>query len=141
MLFVGALMLFGAAQSLRGPFYALMFYLGFAYFRPETWVWGDSLQSLNLSFLIGVWAVGYTLISSTEKIARSLSVALIALFLAHGLLSTFASDYFAWSIFWWRGFAKVAVITILIISLVNTQERFRTALIVIALALGVEGVK
>ncbi len=61
-----ALLLFGAAQSLRGPFYALLFYLGFAYFSPETWVWSDALQGLNLSFIVGV-----TVLVSTCSSRRS----------------------------------------------------------------------
>jgi len=141
LLFVVALMLFGAAQSFRGPFYALLFYLGFAYFRPETWIWGSQLQALNLSFIIGLWVVGYTLVSKRDRIEISTPVLLILAFLLHGLISTALSDYFEWSFPWWRGFAKVSVVTVLIISLVNTQERFRTTLVVISLSLGFEGVK
>src|SRR5262245_6973370 len=141
LLFVVALMLFGARHALRGPFYALLFYLAFAYFRPETWIWGGELQSLNLSFIIGLWAVGYTLLSKKDRIEISAPVLLVVAFLLHGLLSTVFSDYFEWSFPWWRGFAKVSIVTVLIISLVNTQERFRTTLLVISLSLGFEGVK
>lgn len=141
MLFAIAFILYGAKESLRGPFYALLFYLAFAYFRPETWVWGDQLQALNLSFFLGLYVVGLTLFSSTERIAWTLPVGLIAIFCFHGLISTVLSDHFDWSYVWWKGFAKVSVITILIISLVNTQERFRLTLLVIAFALGFESVK
>jgi putative inorganic carbon (HCO3(-)) transporter len=135
------LLIYGAGQSLRGPYYALLFYLWFAYFRPEKWVWGDALQGLNLSFYIGIWAVGSMLFSAREKFARDWSVVLILLFLAHGLVSTFVSPYFEWSIVWWEGFAKVAVITVLIISLVNTLDRFKLTLLVIVFSLGLESVK
>src|SRR6185436_13024393 len=135
-LFVVALMIFGATQAMRGPFYALLFYLAFAYFRPETWIWTGELQSLNLSFIIGLWVVGYTLVSKRDRVEISTPVVLIMAFLLHGLLSTLFSDYFEWSFPWWRGFAKVSVVTVLIISLVNTQERFRTTILVISLSLG-----
>jgi putative inorganic carbon (hco3(-)) transporter len=141
MLLAIAFILYGAKQSLRGPFYGLLFYLGLAYFRPETWVWGDQLQSLNLSFLVGLYVVGATVLSSKERIKWNAPVALIVLLCMHGLVSTLLSNHFEWSFFWWRGFAKVTVITILIISLVNTEERFRTTLLVIAFCLGFESVK
>src|SRR4030095_2857135 len=96
-LFVVALILFGAIQALRGPFYALLFYLGFAYFRPETWIWTGELQSLNLSFIIGLWVVAYTLSSSRDRVEVSTPVVLIIAFLLHGLLSTLLSPYVEWS--------------------------------------------
>jgi putative inorganic carbon (HCO3(-)) transporter len=141
LLFVGAAILFGAVQSTRGPFYALLFYLWYAYFRPETWVWTSTLQQWNISFYIGIWVVLSTVLSSKEKFARTIPVMLIGIFLLHGLAGTLMSLYWQWSIDWWRNFAKIAAVTILIVSLVNTQERFRLAIIVIAVALGLEGVK
>ena len=136
-----AFILYGAKQSLKGPFHALLFYLAIAYFRPETWVWSDSLQSLNLSFVIGVYVVVATALSQRERLARTLPVFLIAGLCLHGFISTQLSQHYEWCYFWWKGFAKVSLITILIISLVNTQERFRQVLIVISFSLGLESVK
>jgi putative inorganic carbon (HCO3(-)) transporter len=140
MVFAIGLLLFGAAQSLRGPFYALLFYLGIAYFRPETWVWGDSLQGLNLSFIVGCAALVMTLFSA-ERPRLSAPVILILVFTAHGLLATLLSPHPDWAFVWWKGFAKVAVISVLIIALVNTEERFRLTLLVITFALSFEGAK
>jgi hypothetical protein len=42
--FASALLIIGAVQSVRGPFYILLFYLFFAYFRPETWIWTGEIQ-------------------------------------------------------------------------------------------------
>src|SRR5207344_3388769 len=112
-------LLFGAIQSVRGPFYALLLYLGIAYFRPETWVWSDELQVLSLSFYAGLYVVALTLFSR-ERLAYTLPVWLIVAFCIHGLISTLISEHFAWCFEWWRGFAKVTVITVLIIGLVNT---------------------
>jgi probable O-glycosylation ligase (exosortase A-associated) len=136
-----AFILFGAQQSLKGPFYGLLFYLAMAYFRPETWVWSDRLQSLNLSFVIGVYVVVVTALSQRERLARTLPVFLIAGLCLHGFISTLLSQHYEWCYFWWKGFAKVSLITILIVSLVNTQERFRQVLIVISFSLGLESVK
>jgi probable O-glycosylation ligase (exosortase A-associated) len=140
LIFAVLLILYGLAQSLRGPFYALLFYLGIAYFRPEFWVWGDELQGLNLSFFVGLYAVASTLFFR-DRFTFGTPALLIAIFCIHGLVSTLLSPYFDWCIIWWQGFAKVAVVSILIIGLVNTEARFRLALLVITLALGFEGVK
>jgi putative inorganic carbon (hco3(-)) transporter len=126
---------------MRGPFYALLFYLWYAYFRPETWIWVSTLKELNLSFYIGIWVVLSTIWSRKEKFARTGPVILIAIFLLHGLAGTLLSPFWIFSMPWWRNFAKIAAVTILIVSLVNTQERFRMTIIIIALALGLEGVK
>lgn len=140
-LFVCAAILFGAAQSMRGPYYALLFYLWYAYFRPETWIWVSTLRELNLSFYIGIGVVASTVLSRKEKFTRTAPVLLIVIFLLHGLAGVLMSPYADWSMQWWRNFAKVSAVTILIVSLVNTQERFRLVIIIIALALGLEGVK
>jgi putative inorganic carbon (HCO3(-)) transporter len=140
MLFASGLLLAGAIQSLRGPFYALLFYLFIAYFRPETWVWSDDLQALNLSFFVGLYVVVSTFLYG-ERIRLNAPVILILLFCLHGLISSLLSPYSDWCMIWWQGFAKVSLITILIVSLVNTEERLRLTLVVIAFALGFEGVK
>lgn len=141
MIFACTLIFAGAVQSLRGPFYVLLFYLGLAYFRPETWIWGSQLQNLNLSFIVGVALLGATLISRHERIPPNRVVVLIALFCLHGLAAALLSPHTDWSFQWWTGFAKVAVVSVMIISLVNTQERLKLTLLVITFALGFEGVK
>jgi len=140
MLFASGLLIAGAVQSLRGPFYALLFYLFIAYFRPDTWVWTSDLQALSPSFIVGLYVVASTFLYR-ERIRISGPILLIALFCLHGLISSLLSPYSAWCMIWWQGFAKVALITILIVSLVNTEERLRQTLIVIAFSLGFEGVK
>lgn len=140
LLFAGGLLLFGFIQAFRGPFYALLLYLGIAYFRPETWIWSGELRSLNISFLAGLMAVTWTFFS-VDRFRFTLPMWLIAAFCFHGLVATVLSPTPAWCYLWWQGFAKVTVITILIIGLVNTQERMRLTLVVLSFALGFEGVK
>jgi probable O-glycosylation ligase (exosortase A-associated) len=140
LIFASGLLLFGAVQSLRGPFYALLLYLFIAYFRPETWIWTNELRVLPFSFMVGLYAVGSAVVSR-EPFRFTAGTWLIVVFCLHGLLSTLLSPYFAWCFFWWQGFARVAVIAILIIGLVNTRERLRLTLVVLAFALGFEGAK
>jgi probable O-glycosylation ligase (exosortase A-associated) len=140
MIFAVGLILFGIRHALRGPFFALLFYLGFAYFRPETWVWGEALQSLNLSFIIGISVLILAFVSS-ERLSFNLAVWLIILFTLHALVSTLISPYPVWTWVWWKRFSKVAAISVLIIGLVNSPDRFRLTLMVITFALGFEGAK
>jgi len=141
MLLAIAFILYGARQALRGPFHGLLFYLAIAYFRPETWVWGDQLQSLNLSFIVGLYVVIATVLSQNERLRWNLPVGLMILLCLHSLVGTLVSGHVEWSFFWWKGFAKTVLITTLIVSLVNTERRFRLTVLVISLALGFESVK
>jgi probable O-glycosylation ligase (exosortase A-associated) len=140
MVFASSMLVFGAVNALRGPFYGLLFYLGVAYFRPELWVWGDQLQSLNLSLIVGVYVIAATVLFG-ERLSFGLPVWLIAIFCLHGLLATVMSPHYNWSIIWWQAFAKVAIISILIVGLVKTERRLQLTVLVIAFALGFEGVK
>ena len=140
LVFASALLLIGAVNALRGPFYALLLYLFIAYFRPDTWIWTRELRSLNVSLIVGIFAVMYTL-GSRDRFRLTGPMWLVVLFCLHGLVSTLMSENWAWCIFWWQGFAKAAVITILIMGLVTTRERMQITLLVIAFALGFEAVK
>lgn len=44
-LLVIAAVLVGLRYSLKDPFYALLFYLWFGYFRPQEWLWTDFCPS------------------------------------------------------------------------------------------------
>ena len=52
-IFVIAIIIVGIAYAIQSPFYALLFYLWLAYFRPERWIWTDFLSQLNLSLIVG----------------------------------------------------------------------------------------
>jgi hypothetical protein len=42
----------GVYYSLQGPFYALLFYIWYAYFRPEDWLWANCVSNLRLFYII-----------------------------------------------------------------------------------------
>jgi probable O-glycosylation ligase (exosortase A-associated) len=139
-LLVIAILLIGAIQARRGPFFVLLLYVWVAYFRPEDWVWGDFIRSLNLSWVIGWFLVVATIFSGIRP-RLTLSVCLIGAFLVHGLVSTLLSAYsdYAWR--YWAEFSKVAIITYLIVMLTTDVRKYRLLLLVIALSLGFEGAK
>src|SRR4029077_8099515 len=94
--FVLGLIIIGAFFALQGAFYALLFYLWNAYFRPDYWVWSSIVASLNLSWLIGIYVLGITLLSGQFGRLNA-RVGLLFIFLVLSLLSTLGSWNFDWS--------------------------------------------
>ena len=47
----------GVYFSAQGAFYALLFYLWNAYFRPDYWTFGGFIMSLHLSLIVGIYLV------------------------------------------------------------------------------------
>jgi putative inorganic carbon (hco3(-)) transporter len=136
-IFVFMLVGIGAIYTLHGPFYALLFYIGNAYFRPEQWVWTDLIGKLNLSYLSGAWLLLLTLITRPRFILNG-RTALLLLFLLFTFISTVFSDYSAYIWPYWIEFLKTIIITYLIVVLTTDTMRFRLLLLVIVLALGLE---
>jgi probable O-glycosylation ligase (exosortase A-associated) len=139
-LFVVVILAYGCAKSLKGPFYALLFYLWLAYFRPEAWLWTDFVSQFDLSFFLGLVVLLATLMSP-EKFRFSVGSLLMLVFLTHSFIATLVSPYFDYSWPLWVQFAKQVLISLSIVSLVNTEERLRLTLGVIAVSIGFEAVK
>lgn len=140
-LFVIGIIAYGCAKSVKGPFYALLFYLWIAYFRPELWLWSDFFSQLNLSLIVGVFVLLATLMAPAEKLRFGFGSTLVLLFAVQGLISTLTSPNFDYTWPYYTDFAKTATITLVIVCLVNTEQRFRQTLAVIAFSLGLEAVK
>jgi putative inorganic carbon (hco3(-)) transporter len=139
-IFILGLIITGTYYALQGPFYALLFYLWVAYFRPEDWTWLYFFKSGNLSFIIGAYLVVVTLLSGRKFILNG-RIVLIALFLVQTLLSTLLSPHYEYSWPYWKEFLKINVIGYVILLLVDDFLKFRMVLLVIALSLSVEGAK
>jgi probable O-glycosylation ligase (exosortase A-associated) len=139
-LFVVLLITSGVYYSLQGPFYALLFYIWYAYFRPEDWVWTNFVSSLQLSYIIGLYLVLTSLLFGRRFVLNG-KIGLILLFLFHTFLCTWFSEHFAYSWLGWQEFLKSIIITYLIVVLVNDLGQFRLLLLVMVLSLGCEGAK
>jgi probable O-glycosylation ligase (exosortase A-associated) len=139
-IFVIAIIIFGLAQSLRGAFYTLLFYLWFAYFRPDAWVWYNFVSGLNLSLIVGVLVVVRTLFSG-ERPRFGLTPLLLCLFLAQSFHSTLTSDVFPYAWPYFIEFTKIITISLLMVTLVCTEARLRLTLLVMAVSLGFESTK
>jgi len=139
-IFVFIIITVGVFYAAQGPFYALLFYLWNSYFRPEQWVWGGAVSSLNLSVTIGIYLVATALLSA-RAFTMTPRIGLLLAFFAQTLVSTLFAEHFAWSCAYWIDFAKVVLVSYLIVVLVNDRRRFRLTIWVIAYSLGFECAK
>jgi len=130
----------GSFASIFSPFYALLFYLWNAYFRPDDWTYGGLIASLNLSFLIGAYLVLATAFSR-PRFRVGIRIGLLALFFADTLFSAMQSEHFYYSWSSWIEFSKVLIVSYVIILLANDRTRFRYVLLIIAISLGFECAK
>jgi putative inorganic carbon (hco3(-)) transporter len=141
-IFVLILTIFGVGQALRGPFYALLFYLWLAYFRPDTWMWDPTLlQALNLSFTAGAYLFLRSL-PSLGKAPFDLRAALLLMFLTLSGLSAWFSlvPDISWDM--WIDFGKTLAVSYILYVLASADlAKFRLTVIVIAFSLGFEAVK
>jgi probable O-glycosylation ligase (exosortase A-associated) len=140
LIFVLLIIVFGTTASLFSPFYALLFYLWNAYFRPDDWTYGGFIASLNLSFFVG----GYLLLATVASMPRlrvSTRVILLAVFFIDSLICAIYSEHPSWSWNSWILFAKVLIITYIIVLLTTDRRRYRTVLTIIAISLGFECAK
>ena len=140
LIFVFSIIIAGLIFAVQGPFYALMFYLWNAYFRPELWVWHDFVSPLKLSLIVGAFLL-LTSFREIHNLKFTRQVVFIVLFLAQCTLSMSLSEDFDWSFRYWNDFLKVIIITILITFLVSDLRRYRIALLVIGFSLGFEQAK
>jgi probable O-glycosylation ligase (exosortase A-associated) len=126
----------------RGPFNALLLYIWVAYFRPEQWVWGAWVREAHLSIVVGTILVLLTIVTlRPDRLKLTGDIALLLLFLVQATLSTVFSQAPAWSQAWWFEFAKVMLVGYLIVVHVDSVQRLRVLLVVMALSLGLESVK
>jgi probable O-glycosylation ligase (exosortase A-associated) len=138
-IFVLMLVVIGAGYSLASPFYAVLFYLWVAYFRPENWVFTSNFVVNNLSFLVGAWVVLYTIL--TGRLRATTGTLLIVLFLLQGAVSMLFSPMSDVARAGWIEFAKPAAISCMIIALVDSVAKLRLTLLVLSFSLAFEGAK
>jgi probable O-glycosylation ligase (exosortase A-associated) len=145
LILVLGMILVGVVYAFLHPFYALLFYVWNAYFRPEDWVWdGELIRSLRLSYSAAILALVSTLVRRDAVASPRHShplLGLMFLFAGQGLVSIAWSSHQAYAWPFWLEFFKVVVMTSLMVVLVDDLGKLRALLVVIALSLGLEGAK
>lgn len=126
--------------ALVNPFGALLAYQWFAYFRPQEWVWTD-ISGFRFSMVLGLILVLRCLASGVlPNITHRFSIGML-LFLLTGIVAQVNAmrPDIGWQ--WIDHFARLALLSMLIVSLVNTPRRLLLAVAVIAVSLGVRTAK
>ena len=134
-LFVFAILIPGVIAAVFDRFAALLLYLWFALFRPQEWMWTD-ISSLRPSLVLGALLVVPCVLSGVfPNITHPLSIGSI-LFLLTGLVaqSNAVRPDIGWQ--WIDFLARLLVVSLLAVTLVNTKRRFVIALAVVAGSLG-----
>ena len=140
LIFVFGIIAVGAYYSLQGAFYALLFYLWNAYFRPEFWVWNDLLFSFRLSLIIGAFLL-LAAVPSFSRFRWTRQMVLVVLFFLQTAVSLMMSPYSEAILTFWLEFLKVIIITVLMTTLIDDERKYRLTLMVIAFSLGFEAAK
>jgi probable O-glycosylation ligase (exosortase A-associated) len=140
IIFISIIILVGIFYAFISPFYALLFYLWNAYFRPQEWIWWVDIASWHISLTIGVYVVFRTIFSLPNP-QISLRTALIWLFLLQAVIGTITSEHADHSLLYLEDYWKVLLISYFIVILVTDRHRFRTTMIIIVLSLGLECAK
>lgn len=139
-IFVVILLLVGAYFALHSAYGALLFYIGLSYFRPEQWLWYDFTSQLNLYFIVGAYLSFITLFSR-QKFVFNIRIFILFLFLIYAFITVIFSHNTDFSMHYWLNFLRTIVISYVMIVLTQDFQRYRLLLLVIALALGLEGAK
>lgn len=121
--------------AFRSPFGALVAYLWFALFRPQEWVWVD-ITPLRLSLVFGILLLGRSLLSGVLPDLRHRISWGVIIFLATGLLGQMDATRpeVGWE--WIDYFARLALVVLFLVALVDSQRRFMYAVMVVSLSLG-----
>jgi probable O-glycosylation ligase (exosortase A-associated) len=125
----------GILFGLRSRFAALLLYLWFALFRPQEWAWGG-IDHLRLSLVAGLVLLVPALLTGVwPVVAHPLSLGSLALLFAALIAQVGAMDSSAgWAAL--DPFAVAIVVSLLMIRLIDTRERFLVVATVMAGSIG-----
>src|SRR4029453_14709303 len=101
-IFVLVLSILGLYSPPQEPFYALLVYLAYAYFRPEQWLWINIIPPY-FSFVLGAYVILPSLFSGQRFIINK-RIALIGVLVVHSFLSILFSEYFSYGWIAWTNF-------------------------------------
>ena len=121
--------------SIATPFGALAGYLWFALFRPQEWIWID-ISQFRLSLVIGIILLIKCIFSkSWPNVSHPISLGIIA-FWATGLMAqtNAINQDLGWQ--WLDNFSRLALVSLLLITLVNSERRFFYTVLVVCSSLG-----
>jgi putative inorganic carbon (hco3(-)) transporter len=135
LIFVSIILIGGFAAMTVNRFAALLLYLWYAIFRPETWIWYD-IAGLRLSLIIGAgFVIPAFLTGVFPNVSHALSIGMIGFFITT-LLAQFNAvrPDLGWE--WIDYLGRLILVCLLAIRLTNTPRRWVMALGVISVSFG-----
>jgi putative inorganic carbon (HCO3(-)) transporter len=134
LLFVLAIGIPGFFAALNNRYAALLLYFWFALFRPQQWIWFD-LSAWHLSLIVGLLLVLPSLASGLwPNMTHPLSMGAILFLLAAVLAQYDAVSPASW--LWIDYLARLLIVSLLAVTLINTPRRLVGAAVVIAASFG-----
>jgi probable O-glycosylation ligase (exosortase A-associated) len=139
-IFVFAILIPGVAAALMNRFAGLLLYLWFALFRPQEWMWFD-VTRWRLSLILGILLVGPSIVMGVfPNLTHPLSLGGL-LFLVCALLGQINAFNPAVGWMWLDFFARLLIVSLLAVTLINTRRRYFLTLLVIACSFGFHAAK
>jgi putative inorganic carbon (HCO3(-)) transporter len=139
-IFVFAILIPGVAAALMNRFAGLLLYLWFALFRPQEWMWFD-VTRWRLSLILGILLVGPSIVMGVfPNLTHPLSLGGL-LFLVCALLGQINAFNPAIGWMWLDFFARLLIVSLLAVTLINTRRRYVLTLLVIACSFGFHAAK
>ena len=134
-IFVFGILTVGIPLAVYSPFYALLLYLWYAMFRPEFFVWFD-LTPYRLSLALGILLLLRASLSGKfPNLSHPLSIGAVA-FLATAVVSQVTAVDVQLGWFWIDYFARLVCVSLLLVTLVDTRQKFYLTIAVIATSFG-----
>ena len=125
----------GIFLALSDRFWALLLYLWFALFRPQEWMYWD-ISALRPSLILGIILIVPALATGTiPNATHAISLSAIAFFFAALVAQTnVVVPAIGWQ--WLDYYFRLLIVTLLLVTLVDSPRRFRWTVLVIAGSFG-----
>lgn len=137
---VFAILIPSILAAVMNRFAGLLLYLWFALFRPQEWMWFD-VSRWRLSLMLGILLVGPSIVTGTlPNLTHPLSLGGL-LFLICALLGQMNAFNSAVGWMWLDFFARLLIVSLLAVTLVNTRRRYILTLLVVAGSFGFHAAK
>ena len=135
LIFVLGVIAVGCATAIYSAFGALLFYMWFALFRPQEWVWID-ITAYRPSLVIGLILVVRCVVSGIlPNLSHPLSIGAVLFLLAAFVgLQGAVDPELAW--YWFDFLSKLIVVTLFLITLTSSRQRAVILLAVISASFG-----
>ena len=134
-IFIAVFFLFILFYSIGSPFAALLGYIWFALFRPQEWVWVD-ITALRLSLVLGcLLLIGSIKNNAWPNLNHPISKGIIAFLLTAFLAQSNAvNQSVGWQ--WLDYMSRLTLVSLLLITLVNSERRFFLTVFTVGSSLG-----